>query len=141
MRRLATYGALVLALGGCAQRADPVQVTESFHRALARGDGEAAMRHLSEETRAELERRAQKASEVAGRPVSAAEMIVGGDTSRYPAPWSDEAKRPAKATLLESDGREARVEVTAAGETRELKLVREPAGWRIVLQLAPAPGS
>src|SRR5690606_23306756 len=95
------------ALAGCQASSDPAAVAVSFHRALSRGDGEAALRHLSTETREELERRAKRASEVADQPITAAEMIADADLSAYPAPWTDEARRPAEATVERIDEHEA----------------------------------
>ncbi len=143
MRTFVAWGgmAAALLLAGCQPSSDPVAVAESFHRALSRGDGDAALQHLSSETRAELDSRAKRASEVADQKLTAADMIVGGDLSAYPAPWTEKARQPAQASLVSMDEQEATVKVTAAGRTSELKLVREKAGWRIVLPLAPAPGS
>ena len=153
-RRLgALYGSFVLLLlGGCGGGAGPEDVTRRYFDALAKGDADRAFGDLSAGTRARL-----ASGEAAWRSGSANDalvpatafvpvdgeaapglrlfrrLVLGQGGGALPLPADGAARVGAAVTV----GDRARVAVAAPGGTKELSLVRESGGWRLVLDLPP----
>jgi hypothetical protein len=132
-RLLPLVACLSLVLCGCGR---PTDVAEQFHDALAKGDGAKAFGMLSQSTQAKLTRIAKAAHEASGGAISedAAEMIVRGDGSLYPA-RADAQSHVVHASLLSANGPRAKVSVRIGETTHEMDLVKEGGHWKIDLPL------
>lgn len=134
--RLLCLALLCLTLPGCTQ--GPSKVAWDFHRALFMRDCEKAFKLLSLQTRTELERRAQAASEASGGalPDKASTMICQGDLAFYQS--SDLSGRDVvevERVMVPEDATRAIVNITLSGQRYPMTLVREAEGWRIELDL------
>ena len=124
-RALLLLAALALAAGCNRPRFDtPLAAYQSFARAIQKGDYEVAWSALSSGTQKLLSDRAREISAASGGSVKddpAALFFVEGAR----APQLSEIK------LVHEEGDSAVLAVTAAGATREVRMVKERGSWRI----------
>ena len=125
LRAFLPLAALALAAGCNRPRFDtPTAAYESFARAIQKGDYEVAWSALSAGTQKTLSDRAREISAASGGSVKddpAALFFAQGAR----APLVSEIK------LVREEGESAVLTVTAAGATREVRMVKERGGWRI----------
>jgi hypothetical protein len=116
----------LLALGGCNRADTPVNAYTAFHKAVRSGDYKKAYASLSQGTREALTARTQALKESSGGTMKAEPYDLLFTNS---APPSDVTE----VTLVREEGDVATVRVLSSGQPREVKLVREPSGWKIDL--------
>ena len=116
----------LLALGGCKRADTPVNAYTTFHEQLKKGDYKKAYGALSQATRDALTARTQALKETSGGTVKAEPYELLFTNS---APPSDVTE----VTLVGQEGDVATVRVLSSGQAREVRLVREPSGWKIDL--------
>ncbi|XXF76644.1 hypothetical protein P2318_26840 [Myxococcaceae bacterium GXIMD 01537] len=124
----------LLALGACNRpRFDtPVDAYSSFHRLVQRGELKQAYAVLSQPTRDVLNDRAQKVSQASGgavkpEPISLffANVLPPSDVTGV--------------TLLREEGDVATVRVFSSGQSSEVRMVKEPSGWKVDLTASLQP--
>ena len=139
-------------LWSCGGGGGPDEIARRYVDALAKGDAERAFETLSSGTRARLAA-AEDAwrSGLVGDPLVPPEAWPGDEPRRLPGvrifrrlslgstgsalPLPVDAGGRIGTAVV--DGDRARVAVAAPSGTRELSVVREPNGWRLVLDLPP----
>ncbi|RKH57919.1 hypothetical protein [Corallococcus llansteffanensis] len=137
MRPLATTTWLLfalLALGGCnrLQPDSPVGAYQTFHRHVQRGELPKAYAGLSQPTQQVLKARAQQVSDASGGMVKPEPLALF--FANVPAPPDVQ-----EVTLLRQEGDEATVVVRSAGRSGEVRMVREPSGWKVDFSASPQP--
>lgn len=123
----AFFAALVLAAIPCgrAPSDDPVQAYVAFAQA-AQQDPNAAFNALSLNTRGILDERARSISRASGgavKPETASRVFNGRNR---PQPISE-------VKLASNDGAVAVLRVSTGGAPEEVRMVKEPAGWKVDL--------
>jgi hypothetical protein len=117
-----------LLLGACSQpRFDtPVVAYQSFHRLVQRQEYEQAWQALSEPSRQALAARSRALSEASQGGVKDDPMAFF---------FTNAARVPdvTDVTLLSEEGERATVRVLTAAGASEVRMVREPSGWRLDL--------
>jgi hypothetical protein len=128
MRLPALLVLALLALGGCGKSGfdTPQNAYTSFHAQVQRGEFKKAYGALSQATRDLLTARAQAMKEASGGNVKAEPYELLFMNS---APPSDVTE----ITLVREEGGVATVRVVSSGQAREVRLVREPSGWKVDL--------
>ena len=114
----------LLALSGSGKGADtPEGAYSTFHEKVKKGDYKAAYAALSQGTRDALAARTQALKDSTGGAVKPepqellfANLVPPGDVTGV--------------TLVHQEGDTATVRVLSSGQAREVKLVREPSGWK-----------
>ncbi|CAM3095828.1 hypothetical protein G4177_16830 [Corallococcus sp. ZKHCc1 1396] len=137
MRPLATTTWLLLALlalGGCnrLQPDSPVGAYQTFHRHVQRGELPKAYAGLSQPTQSNLKAQAQKVSEASGGMVKPEPLALF--FANVPVPPDVQ-----EVSLLRQEGDVATVVVRSAGRSGEVRMVREPSGWKVDLSASPQP--
>jgi hypothetical protein len=131
--------AVLLAVGltlACRRAQGPAEQYRAFAAAARAGDADAVWSMLSERSRAALDARAREVAARAPSGVlsSSGRDLVLGDPSA--------SARRLASVVVTRESRDAAllaVRVEDAGEPREVSLVREGGGWRVVLPgAAPA---
>jgi hypothetical protein len=115
-------------LGGCNRpRFDtPVNAYTSFHRFAQRGELKAAYAALSQPTQRVLEERAQAVSKASGGSVKADPVAFFFANVPPPADVT-------QVTLSGEEGDVATVSVVSSKGKSEVRMVREPSGWKVDL--------
>lgn len=136
MRLLPAMPLLLLALlvlGGCPRPSDtPVQAFQSFRQHVQgalRGDDQAARKawaSLSQPTQRALEERARAVTQASGGVVKAEAMTFFFANVPPPADVTE-------VTLLSEEGDVAKVGVVSSTGMNQVRMVREPSGWKVDL--------
>ncbi|RKG92233.1 hypothetical protein [Corallococcus terminator] len=137
MRPLATTTWLLFALfalGGCnrLQPDSPVGAYQTFHRHVQRGELPKAYAVLSQPTQTNLKAQAQKVSDASGGMVKPEPLALF--FANVPVPPDVQ-----EVSLLRQEGDEATLVVRSAGRSGEVRMVREPSGWKVDLSASPQP--
>lgn len=131
----------LLALGGCSrfQPDSPVGAYTAFHQQVQKGLGQRdtselkkAYATLSQPTQKALEERAKQVSESSGGTVKP-EPLALFFANVLPPPDVQEV------SLVSQEGNEATVLVRSTGKTSEVRMVREPSGWKVDLSASLQP--
>ncbi|WP_224243958.1 hypothetical protein [Hyalangium gracile] len=122
----------LLAFGGCKRADTPVNAYTTFHELVKKGDYKKAYAGLSQPTRDALSARTQALKDSSGGSLKAEPYDLLFTNS---APPSDVTE----VTLVREEGDVATVRVLSSGQEREVKLVREPSGWKIDLSESLKP--
>jgi hypothetical protein len=135
MRPLATTTWLLfalLALGGCnrLQPDSPVGAYQAFHRHVQRGELPKAYAGLSAPAQQALKQKAQRVSEASGGMVKPEPLALF--FANVPVPPDVE-----EVTLLRQEGDAATVAVRSAGRSSEVRMVKEPSGWKVDISASP----
>ncbi|MBJ6759382.1 hypothetical protein JGU66_01320 [Myxococcaceae bacterium JPH2] len=132
---------VLLALGGCSvgQPDTPMKAYRTFHGHAQRGlsqrdeqDLQKAYAALSQGTQQTLAKRAQQVSEASGGTVKP-EPLALFFANVPPPPDVTEV------SLVRQEGDEATVLVRSSGGTSEVRMVREPSGWKVDLSASLQP--
>jgi hypothetical protein len=128
MRPLPVLLLLLLALGGCNRpRYDtPVDAFRTFHRHAQRGDARAAYASLSLPTQQALQERAQAVAQASAGVVRADALTFFFANVPPPADVTE-------VTLLSEEGDVAMVGVVSSTGMNQVRMVREPSGWKVDL--------
>ncbi|WNG34511.1 hypothetical protein F0U60_13275 [Archangium minus] len=118
----------LLALGGCNRPSyeTPVKAYQTFHRAVQRGDEKTAYAVLSQPTQEALKARAQAAADASGGAVKADPVAFFFANVPPPADVTE-------VSLSSEEGDVAKVTVVSSNGKSQVRMVREPAGWKIDL--------
>jgi hypothetical protein len=118
----------LLALGGCNRpRYDtPVEAYRTFHRHAQRGDARAAYASLSQPTQQVLQERARAVAQASDGVVRADAMTFF--FANVPPPVD-----VTEVTLLSEEGDVATVGVVSSAGMSQVRMVREPSGWKVDL--------
>jgi hypothetical protein len=119
---------VLLALGGCKQLRPNTPVTsyEDFHEAVQKGEYRAAYAILSQPTQQALQARAKTVADASGGTVKADPVAFFFANVPTPADVT-------KVSLTSEEGEVARVEVVSSAGKSEVRMVREPSGWKVDL--------
>jgi len=122
--------ALLVTVPGCQRDLPPDAAYRALVRAMADRDEEAAWDLLSDDTRKRLAERARVAAAAApGVVPGEARSLLAGDAPLAVLP-------PTSIAVQRTDGNRAMLRVEAPGAPpREVELVRERGGWRVMLPL------
>ncbi|WXH31322.1 hypothetical protein WA016_05298 [Myxococcus stipitatus] len=125
---------LLVGMGGCNQPrfGTPQDAYTSFHRLVKRGELRAAWGALSQPTQEALTKRAQAVSDASGGAVKAEPL--GLFFANVPPPPD-----VTEVSLVREAGNEATVLVRSSGNTHEVRMVREPSGWKVDLSASLQP--
>ncbi|MFY0529263.1 hypothetical protein ACN28I_40900 [Archangium gephyra] len=118
----------VLVLGGCNRPSytTPDKAYQSFLEALRRGDEKTAWSVLSQPTQEALKARAETAAKASGGTVKA-DPLAFFFANVPPPPDVTEV------SLLSEEGDVAEVGVVSSNVKSQVRMVREPSGWKIDL--------
>ena len=118
----------LLALGGCNRPSytTPDKAYQSFLEALRRGDEKTAWSSLSQPTQEALKARAEAAAQASGGAVKADPVAFFFATVPPPADVTE-------VSLLREEGDVAEVGVVSSNVKSQVRMVREPSGWKIDL--------
>jgi hypothetical protein len=118
----------LLALGGCNRPSftTPDKAYQSFLEALRRGDEKTAWSVLSQPTQEALKARAESAAKASGGTVKA-DPVAFFFANVPPPPDVTEV------SLLREEGDVAEVGVVSSNVKSQVRMVREPSGWKIDL--------
>jgi hypothetical protein len=120
---------LLLLLGlGCNRPSydTPVKAYETFHRSVQRRELKTAYGTLSKPTQDALQARAQTVAQASGGAVKADPVAFFFANVPPPADVT-------KVTLLSEEGDVARVGVVSSTGKSQVRMVREPSGWKVDL--------
>jgi hypothetical protein len=119
---------LLLALGACNRPSyeTPVKAYQTFHRAAQRGEYKAAWSALSKPTQEALQARAQTVAQSSGGAVRADPVAFFFANVPPPADVTE-------VSLLKEDGDVAAVSVVSPSGKSQVRMVREPSGWKVDL--------
>ncbi|GEN06413.1 hypothetical protein MFU01_14500 [Myxococcus fulvus] len=125
---------LLVGMAGCNQPrfGTPQDAYTSFHRLVKRGELRQAWGALSQPTQAALQKRAQAVSDASGGAVKAEPL--GLFFANVPPPPD-----VTEVSLVREAGDEATVLVRSSGSTHEVRMVREPSGWKVDLSASLQP--
>ncbi len=116
----------LLALGGCKPASTPVEAYKAFEKDVRKGDYKGAYAALSQSTRNTLVARTQALKDASGGSVKPEPYELLFTNSPPPTGVTE-------VTLVKEEGDVATVRVLSSGQAREVRLVREPSGWKIDL--------
>jgi len=117
----------LLALGACNKsQPTPKEVYESFHAKVQQQQYKEAFAMLSLPTQRAIDARVQKMKEASGGTLKSEGYEVFFANS-VPPPDVTEV------TVVPGEGDVATVRVVSSDKTREVRMVREPSGWKIDL--------
>lgn len=118
----------LLALGGCnrANYETPVNAYKSFLQSAQRGDDKKAYGALSQATQDQLQARAEAAARASGGAVKADPVAFFFANVPPPADVTE-------VSLSSEEGDVAKVSVKSSNGTSQIRMVREPTGWKIDL--------
>ncbi|PTL78557.1 DUF4878 domain-containing protein [Vitiosangium sp. GDMCC 1.1324] len=118
----------LLALGGCNRTSydTPEKAYKSFLQAVQRGDEKAAYAVLSQPTQEALKARAQAAADASAGAVKADPVAFFFANVPPPADVTE-------VTLSSQEGDVAKVSVVFSNGKSQVRMVREPTGWKIDL--------
>ena len=116
----------LLALGGCKGADTPERAYTTFHALVKKGDYKGAYAALSQGSRDALAARTQVLKDSTGGAVKPEPQELLFANSGPPGDVTE-------VTLVHQEGDTATVRVLSSGQAREVKLVREPSGWKIDL--------
>ncbi|WP_224366886.1 hypothetical protein [Hyalangium versicolor] len=122
----------LLALTGCKRADTPVNAYTTFHDQVRKGEYKKAYAALSQATRDALAARTQSLKEASGGTMKAEPYDLLFVNSAPPADVTE-------VTLVKEEGDVATVRVLSSGQPHEVKLVREPSGWKIDLSESLKP--
>jgi hypothetical protein len=119
---------LLMALGGCNRPSyeTPVKAYQTFHRAAQRGESKEAWSALSKPTQEALQARAETVAQASGGAVKADPVAFFFANVPPPADVTE-------VTLLSEDGEVAKVSVVSSTGKSQVRMVREPSGWKVDL--------
>ncbi|MCP3105071.1 hypothetical protein LZ198_40015 [Myxococcus sp. K15C18031901] len=133
--KMSWWVALVLVgLGGCNRpRFDtPQDAYVSFHRMVRRDDLREAWAVLSKPTQDALMKKAQAVSDASGGAVKPEPL--GLFFANVPPP-----EDVTEVSVVKESGDEATLDVRSPGRTHEVRMVREPSGWKVDLSASLQP--
>jgi len=118
----------LLAFGGCNRPSydTPVEAYHAFHRAVQRGEYKAAHAALSKPTQEILLAQAQAAAQASAGAVRP-DPVAFFFANVPPPPDVTEV------ALLSEEGDVAKVSVTSSNGKSQVRMVREPSGWKVDL--------
>jgi hypothetical protein len=118
----------LLALGGCDRTSNktPDKAYQGFLENLRRGDEKSAYATLSQPTQEALKARAQAAAQASGGAVKADPVAFFFANVPPPADVTE-------VSLLSEEGDVAEVGVVSSNGKSQVRMVREPSGWKIDL--------
>jgi hypothetical protein len=117
----------LLALGGCDRSSLPPDKTyQAFLEHVRRGDQKKAWAALSQPTQEALKARAEAAAKASGGAVKADPVAFFFANVPPPADVTE-------VSLLSEEGAVAEVGVVASNAKSQVRMVREPSGWKIDL--------
>ena len=118
----------LLALGGCDRSSalPPDKVYQSFLEQVRRGDEKKAYALLSQPTQQALQARAEAAARASAGAVKADPLAFFFANVPPPADVTE-------VSLLSEEGDVAQVGVVSSGVESQVRMVREPSGWKIDL--------
>ncbi len=119
---------VLLALGGCNRLGPntPEKSYTDFHTAVQYGEAKNAYALLSQPTQQALQARAKTVADASGGTVKADPVAFFFANVPTPADVT-------KVSLLSMEGDAARVEVISSTGKSEVRMVREPSGWKVDL--------
>lgn len=119
---------VLLALGGCKQLQPntPVRSYQAFHEAVQYGEHKKAYASLSQPTQEALQARAKTVADASGGTVKADPVAFFFANVPLPADVTE-------VTLLSEEGDVARVGVVSSTGKSQVRMVREPSGWKVDL--------
>jgi hypothetical protein len=119
---------LLLGLGGCNRDSydTPVKAYQTFHRAVQRREPKIAYGSLSKPTQDALQARAQTVAQASGGAVKADPVALFFANVPPPADVTE-------VTLLSEEGDVAQVGVVSSTGKSQVRMVREPSGWKVDL--------
>ncbi len=125
---------VLLGLGGCNRPrfGTPQDAYTSFHRLVKRGELQQAWGVLSKPTQDALAQRAKVVGEASGGEEKPEPMALF--FANVPPPPD-----VTEVSLVREEGDEATVLVRAAGSSHEVRMVREPSGWKVDLSASLQP--
>lgn len=126
---------LWLPLAGCNRPnyETPVKAYQSFVRAAQRGDEKTAYGVLSQPTQERLKTLSQKLAEASGNVVKAEPAAFFFSNVPPPTDVSD-------VTLASEEGDTASVNVISSSGKSQVRMTREPSGWKVdLVQSLPQP--
>ncbi len=126
---------LVLGAAACSKpRWDsPVDAYHSFSRAVQKGDHQAAYARLSAETQQLLKARAQQLSQASGGAIKDDPAALVFSTPERAPPLTE-------VTLGSQDGDRAILNASSGNLSAQIRMVREPGGWKVELSDAIRSG-
>ncbi len=123
---------LLLGLGGCNRQNTPQKAYTFFLEQVRKGDEKKAWEVLSQPTREALEAKAKAVGAAAGG-AEQPEPMEFFFANVPPPPAVTEV------SLVREEGDEATVLVRSPGRTHEVRMVREPSGWKVDLSASLQP--
>ncbi|HEX8826428.1 MAG TPA: hypothetical protein VF794_41385 [Archangium sp.] len=119
---------VLLALGGCNRPSyeTPVKSYQTFHRAVQRGEYKLAYATLSKPTQEALQAQAETVAKSSGGAVKADPLAFFFANVPPPADVTE-------VTLLSEEGDVAKVGVVSSIGKSQVRMVREPSGWKVDL--------
>lgn len=123
---------VLLALGGCDRAGTPQDAYRHFHQQVRKGELRNAWSVLSQPTQAKLTERARKVGEASGG-TEQPEPLALFFANVPPPPDVTEV------SLVRQEGDEATVLVRSPGGNHEVRMVREPSGWKVDLSASLQP--
>lgn len=124
----------LLALGGCKQQRydTPENAYTSFHELVRTGEYKKAYSALSQPTQNALTARAQTVAQAAGSAVKPDPVALF--FANVPPPPDVTG-----VSLLNKEGDVATVRVLSSGQSKDVRMVREPSGWKVDLSASLQP--
>jgi hypothetical protein len=123
----------LLALGGCrSPQQSPEEAYKAFHAKVQQQQYKEAYAALSQSTKEAIDARVQKLKEASGGTLKADAYEVFFANS-VPPPDVTEAK------VVSEEAGVATVRVVSSDKSREVRMVREPSGWKIDLSESLKP--
>jgi hypothetical protein len=123
---------LLLGLGGCDRQNSPQKAYQFFHQKVQKGELKEAWGVLSKPTQDALAERAKAVGKAAGG-AEQPEPMEYFFANVPPPPAVTEV------SLVREEGNEATVLVRSSGRTHEVRMVREPSGWKVDLSASLQP--
>ena len=123
---------LLLALGGCDRASTPQDAYRYFHQQVRKGELQKAWGVLSKPTQDALTERARAVSEASGGTEKPEPLNLF---------FADVPPPPdvTEVSLVREEGNEATVLVRSPGGDHEVRMVREPSGWKVDLSASLQP--
>lgn len=123
---------VLLGLGGCNRQDTPQGAYRAFHDSVRKGEQRAAWAVLSKSTQDTLAERARAVGEASG----GTEKPEPQDLFFANVPPPPDVT---EVSLVREEGDKATVLVRSPGSTHEVRMVREPSGWKVDLSASLQP--